>query len=86
MGGVPFLYDDFSSPHSINKIVTVYEFYDDTIKSYREGDNGQRLGQFFMNALSTKNNSLYQNLPECVDCFYDDKLFLKFIEWVYNNW
>lgn len=66
--------------------MTVYEFYDNTIKSYREDDNGQRLGQFFMNSLSIENNSLYQNLPESVDCFYDDKLFPKFIEWIYNNW
>ena len=66
--------------------MTVYEFYDNTIKSYREDDNGQRLGQFFMNSLSIENNSLYQNIPQSVDCFHDDKLFPKFIEWVYTNW
>ena len=66
--------------------MTVHEFYDNTIKSYREDDKGQRMGQFFMNHLYFENNSLYQNLPESVDCFHDDKFFPKFIEWVYNNW
>jgi hypothetical protein len=66
--------------------MTFEQFYTNTIRSYYEDPNHQRLGQFFMNSLGDYNLELYHSVPECADCFYDDKRFGKFTDWLQDNW
>jgi hypothetical protein len=53
---------------------------------YQEDSKGMRMGQYFMNELSKYDLDLYRQIPEEVDCFYQDKLFKDFIGWLSMNW
>ena len=62
------------------------DFYNNTMRSYHEDNKGMRMGQFFMNALSSYSFYLYNQVPDEFDCFYQDKMFKDFIGWLSMNW
>ena len=44
------------------------------------------MGQHFMNALSSYNVYLYNQVPDEFDCFFQDESFKDFIGWLSMNW
>jgi hypothetical protein len=66
--------------------MTFEQFYKNTVLSYYEDTKGQRLGQFFMNALGEYNIELYRSVPKDVDCFHVDARVCEFTDWLQDNW
>lgn len=61
-------------------------FYENFLSSYCEDNQGQRVGQFFMNDLYKHNPELYKKVPADLDCFYNDKLLGVCSDWVQERW
>lgn len=47
---------------------------------------GVRLGQNLMNSLHKVRPDLYSTIPPELDCYYDDGLYWKALEWLRTEW
>lgn len=61
-------------------------FVEKFFRNYRQDNQHQRMGQYFMNELSKYDLNLYCSVPADVDPFYNDKLLQSCIEWVSHRW
>jgi hypothetical protein len=66
--------------------MTFEGFFQDYIRSFKEDNKGQRMGQFFMNQLAGVNVELYRAVPAGLDPYYNDKLLNSALEWVADRW
>lgn len=57
------------------------------ISYYEPSENksdGQRYGQFLINKLTREHPEIMEQLPEEVDCFYDNGRVLGFLNFIYE--